>query len=339
MKKRDRILKIISDKIKNDQYEEALELINLYLSDRQLFNISASDIVDIAGDIYIKIGDYTSARKLYNYILKAKQYASDLWLKVKAYDGLAKISFYLGNYMQAIKYLETANGYNADGRYRVYNLGNSARIHLMLGNFEKAESNFVKAIELCRKYKLAESIDKNYLSLAYTHGLNGNPHKGLQIMDDSIDPKKLSKDSVELRVYYEYKGHLEFLRGREVDDRGMIDEAIKTLNTGLKIAEEFAPQGSGVGQICRVLAEIYLYLGKYKKAHDYAVRSFRISSQIGERYEIGVLHWVFAQIAEHENDSHKAEINLRMSEKILTDIGAKYELQRLFKQQPVSVQA
>ena len=129
------------------------------------------------------------------------------------------------------------------------------------------------------------------------------------------------------------------MRGREIGDRGMIDKAIRTLKTGLKIAEEFAPHGSGVGQICRVLAEIYLYLEKYREANDYAVRSFRISSHIGERYEVGVLHWVFARIAEHENDHRKAEINLRMSEKILADIGAKYELRRLFKQEPASVQA
>ena len=226
-----------------------------------------------------------------------------------------------------------------NSRMDLYYYGNASLIHMLLGDFKKAIDLQKKAIGLAKEHDCLEAYYRSSLAIAYTHGLNGDPEKGLIILDAAIDLSEFDRESVELRIYYEYKGHLEFLRGREVEDRGMIDEAIKTLNTGLEIAEEFAPQGSGVGQICRVLAEIYLHLGKYKKSHDYAVRSFRISSHIGERYEIGVLHWVFAQIAEHENDSRKAEINLRMSEKILTDIGAKYELRRLFALQPVSVQA
>jgi len=131
-------------------------------------------------------------------------------------------------------------------------------------------------------------------------------------------------------IWHEFKGYLLFLKAQTSENqKPLLEEAKDTLQRGLNLAEDFAPSGSGAGMTCRMLAEVYLYSEDYAKASEYAQRAFRISTKINERYELGILHWVFSRLAEHDGDYQRAETNLALSKKILTEIGAAYELKRL----------
>jgi tetratricopeptide (TPR) repeat protein len=173
--------------------------------------------------------------------------------------------------------------------------------------------------------------------LSLAHGLLNQTETSLSILDE-IDIDYLKENyPFDHCVFYEYKGHIEFLHALQSGKTSYIKKALKTLHHSLKLACEFTVNGSAEGQTCRLLAEVYLHLEDYDRAREYATRSFRISQLINERYEIGVVYWIFGKLAEHDNDKQRADFNYHMSKKILTDIGAKYELKRLHKT-PVAVE-
>jgi tetratricopeptide (TPR) repeat protein len=328
MSKVEKTLQSAKEFIDQGKADKAIRLLTDCLCSLNPNVIPQLDLLDLISYIFIKTNDFESANRIYNMILNDNRFNSKPWLRAKAYDGLAKISFFQSKYVESLKYINKIMRLIDNDRYKYFLVGNSARINIKIGQFEKAIAQLEMVNNLTAHTNKPITINRNTMSLAYAYGLNGNSHYGLEILSN-VEQSDLADFKQDQIVYHEYKGHLQFMLAKETDDKKMYQQAIETLNEGLKIAYDFAPSSSAVGQPRRILAEIYLYLEDYELAKQNATESFRISSCINERYEVGILYWIFAQMAKHNKDDKRVEFNLQMSRKILTDIGAAYEMKRL----------
>jgi tetratricopeptide (TPR) repeat protein len=308
---------IITKLIGSGQVDKALRFIDGEIADLEVSELSEKDLLRLAGQGYTQSGNLADARKLYQFILETKERYPDPWLQVIALDGLAAVSFFEGDYHESLSYIKQASKSPAAGKYWPYALGNSARIHIKLGEFDHAIELLSLAINLTSDI----SKVRNLLSFAYAHGLKGDPRKGLDIIG-KIEPDSLNKSRPDLVAYYEYKGHLLFLQGNS-------DEALEVLNEGLRLSLEEPVFDLGAGQINRKRAEVFLSQGDFENAADTAQEAHRICIKTNERYELGILYWIYARIAQHEGEAEKAEDNLIMAKRILSEIGAKYEIRRM----------
>jgi tetratricopeptide (TPR) repeat protein len=327
MEKFNQILKRIKALINEDRLAEALDAINQLLPEINPTYLPKEELLSLAGQFYMRSGRMDLAERLCQDTDTAKKLGIDSFVLAKLYDGLAKIAFYQGKYNESLNYLDKVMTLS-DDRHLYYHLGNSARINIKLGKFSKAILLLRKALDVCALEKNDIAYPRNYLSLGYALALNGEIKEGIKILSKIKlhNPEEFKTDQI---IFYEYKGHLQFMLAKETGDKKMCQQAIETLNEGIEIAYDFAPNGSGMGMSKRILAEIYLYLENYEQAKQNATESFRISTDINESFEVGILYWIFAQLAKHNKDDKRVKINLQMSRKILTDIGAEYEMKRL----------
>jgi tetratricopeptide (TPR) repeat protein len=292
-------------------------------------------LAELISKIYTKTNDYESAYKTFDQLLKNPKYANDYPTKARIYNGLAKIAYTQGDYKKSIKYMElNMNYYDRD--FKSMYMGNLGRIYLKAGDFENAKKHLIASLTNFESPSTINTIKKQ-LSLSIVFGFFNETKKAFDLLSQ-VDVDYLKKNyPFDHCVYYEYKGHIEFLHALNTGDKSCIKKALKTLHHALKLAVDFTVDGTCEGQTCRLLAEVYLHQKDYEKAREYATRAFRISRLINERYEVGVTYWIFGRLAEIDNDPKRAEFNYHMSKKILTDIGAKYELERLHDT-PVAVE-
>ncbi len=328
-------LKNLNQLLASGKADKALQLAVGLLEESPPELVSQSDLLDIACETYNRCGNYQLSIDLYNLILDRCCDDGDRWLEIRALDGLAKCHYYIGDYPRSIQYLEQAREKDEHQSYKVYFLGNTARIHIKLGKFEKAAEMLKQALDASAYNGSELSACRNRMSLAYCYALQGNHGSALELMNE-IDLNLLADYPFDHSVFYEYKGYMLYLKaGQEESNNGLLDQALETLKKGLEIAYDFSPEGTCAGQIQRMIAEIFLWKKEYSTAEQYAREAFRISTRINERYELGILHWIFALIAEYNKDPERARFSIQTSEKILSDIDADYEIQRLHEFSPL----
>jgi tetratricopeptide (TPR) repeat protein len=321
MQKRSHSLSEALAAIGHDDATQVLSFLTEQLGNLDALGMSEADLLDLTAQLYIQSGNLSLAGELYKGYLDSGLHQSDAWFRIRVFDGLAHIAFIRADYSESLEYLALATEQPIGSRNLLFNFGNSARINIKLGEFEKAIGLLEEALALGVGDDLSNA--RSYLSLAYAHGLRGAVDKGMMILTSMVDLNKLKDFKREQAIYYEYLGHLQYLNSLQ-------QKAIVNLGKGLEIATSISSIASGVSQINRKLAEIYLYLGDIEEARNTATTAFTISKDIDEKYELGILHWIFAQIAINDDDPDSVGHNLILSKKILTEIGAKYELKRLF---------
>ena len=123
---------------------DAISLIMDYLEKLDRISLPEDDILDTAGQIYIRIGDLKAAQKLYDFVLSSPTYKSNPRMLIKSFDGLAEIEFMNGKYGNSLKYLKQALNLVSDEKSKLYYYGNVGRINIKLGDYSSAIDTTVR---------------------------------------------------------------------------------------------------------------------------------------------------------------------------------------------------
>lgn len=123
----------------------------------------------------------------------------------------------------------------------------------------------------------------------------------------------------EKAIYLENLGLIELLDGHP-------DEAITSLEAGLSISLEVAPDSALVSQIRRLLGDACLALGQFDRARDHAEKALIVAQRINERIEIAACKRIFARHEARCGQTSSARSLFRQALQLFSAIGAQYEL-------------
>lgn len=119
----------------------------------------------------------------------------------------------------------------------------------------------------------------------------------------------------------EYLGDVRF-------DQGYPEHALKSFDRALQLSRAKFPDTDMVCEAQRRRAEALVQLGRVTEAREAAEEALRISTTIGEPYEVALAHRALGLVCEAEGNATAFRTELKSCEEILRQLGEKFELGR-----------
>lgn len=294
------------------RFQEAISNLDPILND----SAARHEAIWLAARALRDTGKLQQAFRLSSEIINSET-VTDSKLRAKAEHNIATILFKQGRYDDAIKYLEMTC--EECPKFRPNCLHECAGIRARQGHFGEAERLIYEAIEENKTSDNQTGIRRNIRALALISGLSGHTDHGLRLLKEIDQPQgKLC----EVAYTNTYTGILLFY-GADYDLAKIhLYKAIESLNSMKALAIVVHPY--------RVLGECCLEMLEFDEARNAARTGFRIANDVGEKFELGMCHYVLGKVAEHSGIEQRATMNINQSYQILTGLGARSELSRLF---------
>lgn len=140
-------------------------------------------------------------------------------------------------------------------------------------------------------------------------------HAG-ECLNYSLDYFVKSVSRRDVDICHEYLGLLEYYRGNYRKAREYYQ----------KVLDMPEPTASAVAQTLRMMTDVYIAEGKFKKAASTAKKAEDAINKIGERIELGALYHAYGQIYTQKGETETARDYFKKSIDLLKEIGARYEL-------------
>ena len=235
-------------------------------------------------------------------------------------------------------------------------LNRLAYVLLQLGNVDSAAANLASCADLCRqlgRHDDALVADEN---AAYTYAMAGRlvesvkAYSGIALDVDNLQPKNRFQFYAMSAFSYALQGHTQSAqknldiaeplcrqyareRGIYLENCGLVcllegnfEQAERSLDEGLRLSLELAPDSALVSQIKRLLADCYLGQKQYVLAQQTAAEALAVAEKIGQKVEIAACWRVFAQVSAHEGRTDEARDWFRTSLEQFNQISSRYEL-------------
>ncbi|HEX7402219.1 MAG TPA: sigma 54-interacting transcriptional regulator, partial [candidate division Zixibacteria bacterium] len=201
--------------------------------------------------------------------------------------------------------------------------GNLGRIHLLLGEWDKATRRLQESIQQNEPAKNETSVCKNLLSLGYAASQQRKFEEAEGFYQKAYSLIRKLDLKRELAIYYEYQAEMAL-------DKKNLDLANQNVSQAIQLGEEIAPQSSLLCQSYRILAQIQLATQKLHLAENYCQKSWELARSLNERMEEGILYRIWAQIAGDKNNKKLARERFEESLSLLEKIGCRFELARTY---------
>lgn len=251
----------------------------------------------------------------------------DLRGELDACNSLARCAFIEGQYEKAKTYLVRSIGLAVKlgdkPRYAPLN-PNLGRVLALLGEFQPARQCLEIKTEIFG-FNTPANQCRQFLSLAYTLIQLRDYRRTVENLDYALKMANSNSLPRELCIYHEYAGELCFWQ----DD---YDKAEEHYREAIKIGEEIAPDGDIISQSCRLLAELQVARNQLDDAEESCNRGWTVAEKITERLELGAIQRTRGEIAARRGDADIARTAFDAAIRILSEIGAKYELARAYLQ-------
>jgi transcriptional regulator with GAF, ATPase, and Fis domain len=281
----------------------------------------------LLGNVFVATGELKNAREMLQDAIASFRRAEDEKGTAEAYNKLAQVFFIQAEFERAIEALGAASEHAQKVPSASIMLsrisGNLGRIHLLLGEWDKATRRLQESIQQNETGKNELSVCKNLLSLGYAAAQQRKfeEAKGFYLRAyDFIQKLDLKR---ELAIYHEYQAEMAL-------DKKDSDLASQYINQAIQLGEEIAPQSSLLCQSYRILAQIQLATQKLHLAENYCQKSWELAKSLNERMEEGILHRISAQIAGEKNNKKLARERFEESLSLLEKIGCRFELARTY---------
>ncbi|MFH1336750.1 MAG: sigma 54-interacting transcriptional regulator [Candidatus Zixiibacteriota bacterium] len=281
----------------------------------------------LLGNVFVATGDLKSAgEKLQDAIASFRRVEDEKGM-AETYNKLAQVFFIQAEFDRAIEALGTASEHAQKTPLSSVMIsrisGNLGRIHLLLGEWDKATRRLQESILQNEPAKNELSVCRNLLSLGYAASqqrkfeeAEGFYRKAYSLIQ-KLDLKR------ELAIYYEYQAEMAL-------DKKDLDLANQNVSQAIQLGEKMAPQSSLLCQSYRILAQIQLATQKLHLAENYCQKSWELARSLNERMEEGILYRVWAQIAKDKNNKKLARERFEESLNLLERIGCRFELGRTY---------
>ncbi|MFO8088097.1 MAG: tetratricopeptide repeat protein [Bacteroidales bacterium] len=292
-------------------FESAQEAIDFSL-ERSDLNKRASAYVNMAS-LYRDISDFPKAKVYYNKALPLTKKGLDPDYEGLVYNNYAIyfekqkiIDSALYYYKEAYKCKEKANEYK-DMAMIISNIG---VLYVNSGNYELAVENFIKALEMKRKYNADPlSISKTYTSIGTAYFRLENYDKALAYYQKSYDIKKenntdlrgLSKVSLNMGAVYKQTDNL--------------DSAIYFFDKSLDLKKQLNDH-LGVAGIYTNLGSLYKSKKQYTKALEYLKMALEKWEEIDNQWGIAAASTNLGNVYFMTNENNTAITLLEQAVKI-----------------------
>ena len=235
----------------------------------------------------------------------------------------------------------------------LYPLDALAHVHYISGNLRRSSEVFEQSILCAEKHKTRKNVDIGKRNLAVVLVSMGEFRRAMTILEsiDSGAAAEWEKANInrqrgiislyrleltpardhltQAQRYFEHSG--------SVRDANICSEFLGLMYSyeclfqkarGLfkNILEGKEPTASAVAQTLRMLTDVYIAEGKFRRASSTAKKAEDAINKIGERIELGALYRAYGQIYAHKGEIETARNYFKKSIDLLKEIGARYEL-------------
>jgi len=310
-------------------YDEALRYINKSIE--CLRHTDAHSLYGRAkyrrGYILLTTGDYSKGADDFREARFAYKRVEDTSGELAACSCLARCAFGEGQYLKASEYLERSIDLckRLDDHFRLHAMeANLARVLTSLGDFRAAERCFKNIDAAVQSVSLISRCNYDG-SLGYLFVLMRKFEKAAIHILRSRNLAFENGLTRQIATSHEYAGELAFWQGDYAKAEEHYWEAIR-------IGMEIAPEGDLISQSYRLLAELQVARDQLDDAEESCNRAWTVAEKINERLELGAIRRTRGEIAARRGDAGAAKIAFEESIRILSEIGAKYELARVHLQ-------
>ena len=286
-----------------------------------------AQVQHLLGNIFIAQGDLKRAQVEIRDALASYRRVGDEAGLADAQNKLAQIFFIRSEYDRAVESLNDAIEHvrktKNHGPMLGRALGNLGRIHLLSGEWTKAQKYFRDSIRQNEIVKNQNSTCRNLLSLGYKAQLQRKfkqAHDFYQKAYDIIQKKELKREKA---IYHEYFGESAL-------EQGDFDEAFRHLSEAMQIGEEIAPNSGLICQSYRILAQLQVDTARLDLAESSCKKSLEVSKSLGERLEEGLVYRILGEIYALRNNRKLSLDYFNSSISYLEKIGSRFELARTY---------
>ncbi len=277
--------------------------------------------------ILVDLGDLSKAEIQAQDAASSFRRAGDDEGLTRAYNKLAQVYFIRAEFERSIDCLNRATeqarefkeGHSLVGRI----LGNLGRIHLLMGDWEKAQKCLYESLRQGERTKNEVSRCANLLSLGYAASQQRRFQEAERFYQSALAIIREKGLERELAIYHEYVAELAL---EQKDYEGCNREVSQAIHMGEKIA----PQSSLLCQCYRILAQLQLATGKLNLAESTCEKFWEVCRRLSEKVEEGLAYRILGQIYAQKNNRKLAEESYRSSISCLDKIGSRFELARTY---------
>jgi DNA-binding NtrC family response regulator/tetratricopeptide (TPR) repeat protein len=310
----------------------------------------------LTAESYHQLGDYSNALVRANSAIRLSRQSNDRHQYANQKYLLGRILQQMGKLLEAAEeYTESYAFFRSTDDYRglLGPLGNLASLHYVKGEYRRALEVLQKGVVHCLEHDLADECTKLRLNLCRVLFRLGRFADSLELIatiERSSDSRQVQNIATNIRgmiltLLLDRAGAISCLnRARAYYAKNGLarDEIVCIEYLGLneyfsgnhRRAREYYSDvlgrteitGSASAQTLRMLADVYVAEGNFKKGSEIAARAKEAISKINERIELGALYRVFGQIRAGLRDETGSRDYFCKSFDLLGAIGALYEL-------------
>ena len=309
------------------RYGEALEKGNqaYQLFKHTLDNKRIAQVQFHLGNIFIATGQLKSAQVILQDTIASYRRVDDDKGIAEAYNKLAQVFFVQAEFERAKEALTSATEHaqrDPNGPVMVSRIwGNLGRIHLLLGEWEKAIRCLQDSIRQNEQVENDTSICRNLLSLGYAYCQQRKFKEAGEFYQKAFDLIQKKELTRELAIYHEYQGEMAL-------EMNNYDQAQESISQVIQIGEKIAPQSSLLCQSYRILAQIQFATQKLHLAENSCQKSWELAKALNERIEEGIIYRIWAEIAQQKNNQKLARERFDQSSILLEKTGCRFEFAR-----------
>lgn len=192
-------------------------------------------------------------------------------------------------------------------------------VHYKLGDWVLAEEFLQRSRQLCEEIGRTPSLVRVLIALGNLERRRRRWDAAVTLFDRAGELARENDYSREAVLAVEFTGELLF-------DQGKYDEAAECYREGLARAEEMAPLGDLVNEICRRLGEARLEQGRFEEALVLGQKALSSSSRIDDQYERAITCRLVGLAYSRLGQARESEQFLGEAIDSLTRIGESFEL-------------
>ena len=311
--------------LSNGDFTKSLPLVRTAISILSRSGDLALELAEtflLLGNVERELGKYGEAEKAYRDAESIFRRNDDIANAGVALNHLAGVLFRKGDMDGALRFLmeavEAARKVN-DRRKLAYLFGNIGRVYTLVGRLAAAEENIQFNIDLSKEFDDQVELARAYLSLGYVQILQEKTARAEDSLAKGLEYIRRNNMEKEMVIYLTYLGELAMLKN---DD----DQAMQLLEQASVKARQMAPESLLASRPQRLLAELALKQGSFRKAMNLAQRSLTLLDKMDSELETGVLYRLMAVCSEKMGDSAKAGEMYQKALENLEDRKSKLEL-------------